>query len=62
MSDGLLPEDVPSDNDTDSDVEVEYDVRRSWRRTNFLRRGSSRLYPVQFMDIEVYLAATQFAL
>ena len=62
MSDDLLPKDVPSNNDTDSYVDVEYGVRRSWRRTNFLRRDSSSLYPVQFMDIEVYLTAAQFAL
>ena len=62
MSGNLHPDDAPSDNDTDSDVEVEYGVRRSRRRTNFLCRDSSSLYLVQFIDIEVYLAAAQFAL
>jgi len=41
---------------------VDHGVRRARRRTNFLRRDSSSLYPVQFMDIEVYMAAAQFAL
>ena len=58
----MLMDDVPSDSDVESGIEVEYGVRQSRRRTNFARRDSSSLYPVQFMDIEYYLAAFEFAM
>ena len=41
---------------------VEHGIRQSRRRTNFARRDSSSLYPAQFMELEVYTAASEEAL
>ena len=54
-------DDASPPGDTD-DVSIEYGIRRSERATSFSRRDSSALSPIQFMEVEVYLAAAEICL
>ena len=54
-------DDASPPGDTD-DVSIVYGIRRSERATSFSRRDSSALSPIQFMEVEVYLAAAEICL
>ena len=54
FSDGSDGDEVPQD--------IEHGFRRYRWSTTFSRRATSSLYPLQFMEMEVYLAAAEFSL
>ena len=45
--------------DIDSEEELQFGIRRSRRRTNFVHRGSSSLYPAEIMDRDAYYSSAE---
>ena len=54
--------DDSSINSNDSENWTAFGIRGSRRSVSFSRRSTSSLYPLQFMELEVYLAASEKAL